>query len=100
LITRSAIEIILYNVWNCLFQLPNVFIRNYYFLEITEFVVTLNHFYMVGLEIVILIILTLNYFNCLLVLLLSSLVLGLQNGASSSLSNHSLRSTHFTGYLI
>jgi uncharacterized membrane protein YoaK (UPF0700 family) len=103
LITRSAIEI-----FNSNYTMFGIVCSNYlmyllgtiisgYFLEITEFVLTLNHFYMIGLQILILILLTLNYFNCLLVLLLSSLALGLQNGISSSLSNHSLRSTHFTG---
>lgn len=70
-----------------------------YFLKIEDFVLTNSHYYAVLLQIFLLIFIQIYHYNCLLVLFFSTLVMGIQNGVSSSLSNHTLRSTHFTGMI-
>jgi len=70
-----------------------------YFLDPTDFVLTTSHYNAVFAEIILLIIIQLYSYNCLAVLFLSTLVLGLQNGITSSISYNSLRSTHFTGMI-
>ena len=70
-----------------------------YFLETSDFLLTSAHYNAVFAEIILLIIIQLYSSNCLVVLFLSTLVLGLQNGITSSISNNTLRSTHFTGMI-
>ena len=70
-----------------------------YFLMTSDFVLTTFHYYAVLAEITLLLIIQAFASNCLVVLFLSTLALGLQNGITSSISNNSLRSTHFTGMI-
>jgi hypothetical protein len=70
-----------------------------YFLATSDFVLTTCHYYAVIAEILLIAIIHFCARNCQVVLFLSTLTLGLQNGITSSISNNTLRSTHFTGMI-
>jgi hypothetical protein len=70
-----------------------------YFLEMSDFLLTTCHYYAVLAEILLIAIIHFCARNCLIVLFLSTLALGLQNGITSNISNNTLRSTHFTGMI-
>jgi len=70
-----------------------------YFLEMSDFLLTTCHYYAVLVEILLIAIIHFCARNCLIVLFLSTLALGLQNGITSNISNNTLRSTHFTGMI-
>lgn len=105
LITRLGYELYVLNAQMFLIVLGNFLIYllgtigSGYFLETRDFVLTASHYYAVIAEILCIAIIHFCSRNCLVVLFLSSLTLGLQNGITSSFSNNTLRSTHFTGMI-
>lgn len=105
LITRMGFELYVLNAQLCGIVLGNFLmfllgtISSGYFLDTNDFVLTTSHYYAVVVEILFIAIIQCFSRNCLFVLFLSSLSLGLQNGITSSISNNTLRSTHFTGMI-
>jgi uncharacterized membrane protein YoaK (UPF0700 family) len=105
LITRMGLELYVFNTQIFFIVFGNFLmylfgtIGSGYFLSMTDFVLMTCHYYAVIAEILLIVIIYFGASNCLFVLLLSTLTLGLQNGITSSISNNTLRSTHFTGMI-